>query len=213
MRSTLLPKSLLVAALSGVVVLAGLGAQNATAAQTSAVDAAAQTSTVDAAAVSDADTETEVRFLEMADLIWQSCAPDLSETPDGVAAPATVEPAPDSVQPVLVDPVPLDATEECVAQRHQPSISRAFSGTNTGTGSYEELRTKLIGLKYPAAWIHRMPDFNGRPVVRLDLRVGADHQALEVTDIGNSVMIEAFGAPEGVSVTEVRLPRLLDMPF
>ncbi|MFJ7268867.1 hypothetical protein ACIQV3_19870 [Streptomyces sp. NPDC099050] len=206
MRSTLLPKSLLVAALS-VVVVAGLGAQNATAAQTSAV----------AAAVAVSDADAEVRFLEMTDLIWQSCAPDLSETTDAVAAPTTVEPMPDSVQPVLVDPVPLDPTEECVAQRHQLRISRAFpgtaTGTGTGTGTYEELRNKLIGLKYPAARIHRMPDFNGKPVVRLDLRVGADHLALEVTDIGNSVMIEAFGAPEGVSVTEVRLQRLLDLPF
>lgn len=212
MRSTLLPKSLLVAALSGIVVLAGLGAQHATAAQTSVVGAVGA---VGVAAASDEDAEA--RFLEMADLIWQGCAPDLSETPDGVASSAvadtyTVESAPDSVQPVVVDPVPLDSTEECVARRHQLRIGQAFSGTNTGTdtGTYEGLRTKLIGLKYPAARIHRMPDFNGEPVARLDLRVGADHLALEVTDIGNSVMIEAFGAPEGVSVTEVRLERLLD---
>ncbi|MCX5405702.1 hypothetical protein OHA37_17635 [Streptomyces sp. NBC_00335] len=205
MRTTLLPKSLLVAALSGVVVLAGLGAQNATAAPTSVPGAVAAS-----------DQDAEVRFLELADLIGQSCAPDLSLTVDAVASSAeagtttAVEPAPDSVQPVPVDAVPLDATEECVAQRHQTRISRAFSGTNTGT--YEELRNKLIGLQYPAARIHRMPDFNGEPVVRIDLRVGADHPALEVTDIGNSVMIEAFGAPDGVSVTEVRLERLLDAP-
>ncbi|MFF8611002.1 hypothetical protein ACF06X_34420 [Streptomyces sp. NPDC015346] len=57
-----------------------------------------------------------------------------------------------------------------------------------------------------------MPDFNGEPVARLDLRVGAEHLALEVTDIGYGVMVEAFGAPHGVSVTEVRLEQLLDAP-
>jgi hypothetical protein len=42
-----------------------------------------------------------------------------------------------------------------------------------------------------------MPDFNGEPVARLDLRVGAEHLALEATDIGYGVMVEAFGAPHG----------------
>ncbi|MFD5367821.1 hypothetical protein [Streptomyces sp. NPDC127103] len=57
-----------------------------------------------------------------------------------------------------------------------------------------------------------MPNFAGRPVVRLDLRVGSGHLALEVTDIGNGVMVRAFGAPEYVSVTEVRLKQELDWP-
>jgi hypothetical protein len=195
MRSIIFPKSLLAAALGGVVVLAGLGAQSA---------AAAQTSTVSTVAANDDDAEA--RFLEMADLISQSCALAVSDGVDDVASASVA----DNVADTVVDPVPLTATEECAAQRHQLRISKAFSGTDTAT--YEELQAKLTSLKYPAARIHRMPDFSGEPVARLDLRVGAEHLALEVTDINNGVMVEAFGAPEGVSVTEVRLEPLLDEP-
>lgn len=80
------------------------------------------------------------------------------------------------------------------------------------TATYGEMRDKLTSLKYPAARIHRMPDFSGEPVARLDVRVGAERLALEVTGINNGVMVEAFGAPEGVSVTEVRLEPQLDPP-
>ncbi|MFI6015884.1 hypothetical protein ACIBAG_45190 [Streptomyces sp. NPDC051243] len=204
MRSILLPKSLLAAALGGVAVLACFGAQNATADQTSMVNTVAAS-----------DDEAEARFLEMADFISQSCAPDVSGGVDDVASAsvadtAAAEPTPDSTLPVLVDPVPLTATEECAAERHQLRISRAFSGLDTAT--YEEMRDKLASLNYPAARVHRMPDFSGEPVARLDLRVGAEHLALEVTDIDSGVMVRAFGAPEGVSVTEVRLEPQLDAP-
>ncbi|WP_405933548.1 hypothetical protein [Streptomyces sp. NBC_00827] len=206
MRSIFLPKSMLAAALGGVVVLVGFGAPNATADQTS-VSIVATTS----------DDDAETRFLEMADLISQICAPDVSSSVDAVASASAVvadttaaEPTPDSTLPVLVDPVALTVAEECAAQRHQLRISRAFSGIDTAT--YAEMRDKLTSLKYPAARIHRMPDFSGEPVARLDLRVGAEHLALEVTDINNGVMVEAFGVPEGVSVTEVRLERQVDPP-
>ncbi|WP_190086575.1 hypothetical protein [Streptomyces longisporoflavus] len=198
MRSTFLPKPLLAAALGGVVVLAGFGAQDATADQASAARTVAATS----------DAGAEARFLEMADLFSQVCAPDVSS---GAGADATaVEPPPDSTLPVLFDPVPLSVTETCVAQRHQLRISKAFSGK--GPATYEEMRDKLTSLRYPAARIHRMPDFAGKPVARLDVRVGADHLALQVTGIPSGVMVEAFGAPEGVSVTEVRLQPQVDLP-
>lgn len=201
MRSNFLPKSLLAAALGGVVVVAGFGAQNATADQTSMFSVAA------------ASDDAEARFLELANLIAQSCAPDVFSGTDEVASVSTAtaaEPTPDSTMPILVDEVPLTAEEECAAQRHQRRISRAFSGTDTAT--YEEVQDKLTSLDYPAARIHRMPDFSGEPAARLDLRVGAEHLALEVTDINSGVMVEAFGAPEGVSVTEVRLEPQLDGP-
>ncbi|WP_369171944.1 hypothetical protein AB5J49_29890 [Streptomyces sp. R28] len=88
-----LPKSLLTAALGGVVVLAGFGARNATADQTSVV------STVAAS-----DDTAEVRFPEMADLISQSCAPDVSGGVDDVASASVAEtpaaePTPDSTLP------------------------------------------------------------------------------------------------------------------
>ncbi|MET7854030.1 hypothetical protein ABZT48_38920 [Streptomyces avermitilis] len=205
MRSIFLPKSLLAAALGGVVVLAGFGTQNASADQTSMVSTVAATS----------DDAAEARFLEMASLFSQSCAPHAF---NGVAAVASAsvadttatEPPPVSTLPVLVGPVPLTVTEKCVAQRYQLRISKAFSGKDTAT--YEEMRDKLMSLNYPAARIYRMPDFAGQPVARLDVRVGAEHLALEVTDINNGVMVEAFGAPEGVRVTKVWLERRLDRP-
>jgi len=89
-------------------------------------------------------------------------------------------------------------------------ITKAFSGKETAT--YEQMRDRLTTLKYPGARIYRMPNFAGEPVARLDVRVGADHLALEVTDIGHGVMVRAFGAPQDVSVTDVRLKPQLDRP-
>ncbi|MFD3946200.1 hypothetical protein [Streptomyces sp. NPDC058579] len=195
MRSIHLSKSLLASALGGVVLLTGIGAQQATAGQTPMVKAASVTNPF------------ESRFLEMADLIAQSCAPDVS---DSAAAAPAAEPSPDTTLPILVDPVPLSSEESCAAQRHQARISRAFSGT--GAASYTDLRNRLMKLNYPPARMYRMPDFSGEPRVRLDLRVGAERLALEVTDLGNSVMVEAFGVPKDVKVTEVRLVPQLDAP-
>jgi hypothetical protein len=206
MRLIFLPKPLLAAALGGVVVLAGFGTQNATADQASVVSTVAATS----------DDDAEARFQELDSIFWQSCAPDVSSGSAAVAsaslADATAaEPPPDHVpRPVLFDPVPLGVTETCVAQKHQGRIWSAFRGK--GTVTYEEMRDRLTSLRYPAARIHRMPDFSGKPVVRLDLRMGAGHSALEVTGLNNSVMVRVFGAPEGVSVTEVRLMPELSWP-
>lgn len=205
MRSTSLPKSLLAAVLGGVIVLAGFGAQNATADQTSVASTAATS-----------DASAEARFLEMADLISQSCAPDVSiGTADAasasVADTVAAEPTPDSTMPILVDEVPLTAEEKCAAERHARRVSTVFWGTDTAT--YEAVQKRLTSLGYPAARIYRMPEFAGEPVARLDLRVGADLLALEVSGTYLGVMVEAFGAPEGVSVTEVRLERQLDVPM
>ncbi|MFE7598672.1 hypothetical protein [Streptomyces sp. NPDC057494] len=219
MRSILSPKPLLTAALGSVVVLAAVGTQSAHAATTrsSATTTAAASARASAAHASAARTaraatvvtsarEAEARFLELADLIAQSCEPNVFSAAGHLAS----APTPDSTMPVLADPVPLIPTEECAAQRHQLRISKAFSGKETAT--YEQMRDRLTTLRYPGARIHRMPNFAGRPVARIDLRVGAEHLAVEVTDIGHSVMVEAFGAPHDVSVTEVRLERVLARP-
>ncbi|GEB57310.1 hypothetical protein [Streptomyces gardneri] len=234
MRSILLPKPLLTAALGSVVVLAALGTQSAHAATTqvtaprasattnaasapsaraSAVNAAVRVSarasaarTARAATVLTSARVAEARFLELANLIGQSCEPRVFSAVGHV----TSEPTPDSTQPVLSDPVPLTTTEQCAAQRHQLRIRKAFAGKETAT--YEQMRAGLTGLEYPGARIHRMPNFAGKPVARLDLRVGAGRLALEVTYIGHGVMVEAFGAPQDFSVTDVRLKRHLDRP-
>ncbi|QES20165.1 hypothetical protein DEJ46_14490 [Streptomyces venezuelae] len=148
----------------------------------------------------------EARFLELAHLLAQSCEPQVLSAAGHVAS----APTPDHPLPVLADPVPLTPAEECAAQRHQFRINKAFSGQETAT--YEQLRDRLKALTYPGARIHRMPNFTGKPVVRLDLRVGAEHLALEVTDIGHGVMVRAFGAPQGWMVTDVRLKRQPDRP-
>ncbi|MFB7835189.1 hypothetical protein [Streptomyces sp. NPDC056056] len=214
MRSILLPKPLITAAV-GSVLLVAVGTQGATAATKAPAPAAKSVASARtpaayvptrAVTVLPRVSEAEARFLELADLIGQSCEPRVLRAVGRVAS----EPTPDSTMPVLVDPLPLHPTEECAAQRHQLRISKAFSGTETGT--YARMRDRLTALRYPEARIHRMPNFAGRPVVRLDLRVGSGHLALEVTDIGNSVMVRAFGAPEHVSVTEVRLKQEVDWP-
>ncbi|MGW7048412.1 hypothetical protein ACWGDT_38270, partial [Streptomyces avermitilis] len=81
MRSIFLPKPLLAAALGGVVVLAGFGAQNATADQTSMVSTVAATS----------DDAAEARFLELASLLSQNCAPDVSDGSAAVASASTAD--------------------------------------------------------------------------------------------------------------------------
>ncbi|MFE7584537.1 hypothetical protein ACFU5Y_23590 [Streptomyces gardneri] len=226
MRSIFLPKPLLTAALGSVVVLAAVGTQSAHA--TTTPTRAAATTTASAASARTAAVHTtsreaavrnaraakavtrarvaEARFLELAHLFAQSCEPQVLTA----VGHATSEPAPDHALPVLADPVPLTPAEACAAERHQLRISKAFSGKETAT--YEQMRDRLTTLQYPEARIHRVANFAGRPVVRLDLRVGAEHLALEVTDIGQGVMIRAFGAPQGWMVTDVRLQRQLDRP-
>nr|WSW65882.1 hypothetical protein OG461_06635 [Streptomyces sp. NBC_00995] len=219
MGSILLSKSLLTTALGSVVVLAAVGAQGAhatTSASATATTPAARHSavrstsrdavarTARAATVGTSAREAEARFLELADLITQSCEPN-AVSATGHRTPAT---APALL--VLVDPVPLTPAEECAARKHQLRIIKAFSGAEQGT--YAQMRAGLTSLRYSGARIHRMPNFAGRPVSRLDLRVGAEHLALEVTGIGHGVMVQAFGAPQDVSVTEVRLRRQLDRP-
>ncbi|MDT0573487.1 hypothetical protein RM704_39625 [Streptomyces sp. DSM 3412] len=189
MRPHLLPKSLLVTVLGGAL-LTGLGAPSAMAAAPASATAVAAMS----------DDAAEARFFEMNDLFWQSCAPDVSDS-DGPALPPG-----DPIDPLPVDPydpVRLDPTEQCVADRHARRVSKAFSGTDVT--DHAALLTKLTGLKYPAARIHRVPDHLGEPRVRLDLRMGGDHVALQVTGTGLGVTTETFGASEGVSVTDVRL--------
>jgi hypothetical protein len=193
-----LPKSLLVAALGGAMVLGGLGAQSAT---------AAQTSTVGVAAASD---DAEARFFEMQELFWQVCAPDVEDSGELAAPSATGTTSVDPVPTDPYDPVPLDATEQCVADRHARRIAKAFSGT--GTTGYEAMQEKLTSLRYPAARIHRMPDRLGEPRARLDLRVGDDRIALEVTGTYLGVLVQTFGASKGVSVTEVLVKPPVDLP-
>lgn len=106
--------------------------------------------------------------------------------------------------------MPLDVTEQCVADRNALRISKAFSGKDTTT--YEAVQEKLTSLRYPAARIHRMPDHGGAPRARLDLRLGDDRAALEVTGTYLGVMVETFGASKGVSATEVLLEPQVDEP-
>ncbi|WP_426568840.1 hypothetical protein [Streptomyces canus] len=121
-------------------------------------------------------------------------------------APPTPAPTPtlDSTGRTPVDEVPLTGVEECSGGEHAQRVGEAFG--NTETAGYQVMQTKLAGLDYPAARIHRMPDRAGAPRARLDLRVMGSHLALEVTGTTNGVLVEAFGAPEteDVKVTDVR---------
>ncbi|MFD8935401.1 hypothetical protein ACFV0R_09100 [Streptomyces sp. NPDC059578] len=188
MRSMSTAKSLLASALGGVVILSGIGAQSAVAAPTPKPRVVA--ASLDGA---------EMRFFDLAQLIGQSCAPRVPHK------------ALDSVASASVDPVPLNASESCAAQRHQLRITNAFKGT--GLTTYAEMQAKLAGRHYPGARTHRMPDRFGKPVARVDLRLGAERLAVEISGFGQSVMVRAFGVPDGVHVTAVRLKPELDRPM
>ncbi|MFF8974672.1 hypothetical protein [Streptomyces sp. NPDC014995] len=199
MRSRCLPKSTRVksvlAATLGCVVLCGFGAQNAAAAT---------------------DSDAEARFVQLTTGITDYCTPvppGGGGVVDDVSEPSSESEGIDSTQPVPVEEVPLTAVEQCAGEVHAERINDAFwqAGAN---GSYEALHAKLTELDYPASRIHRMTDSGGSPRARIDLRQwDGDHLALQVTGTYLGVMVEAFGAPEGVSVTEVRLKPQLDEPM
>ncbi|WP_149826030.1 hypothetical protein [Streptomyces tailanensis] len=194
MRTKILPKSFLVksvlAATLSCVVLSCYGATNA-------------------AAATDSDAET--RFLNFANSITDYCTPVLPGG-GGVIDGDLSEPTDlDSTQPVSVEEVPLTAIEKCRGELHAERIHEAFS--STGANDYEVLHEKLTALDYPAARIHWMPEHAGVPRTRIDLRVaGGDHLAVEVNGYNTFVTVEAFGVPEGVSVTDVRRNLVLDPP-
>ncbi|SPF06596.1 hypothetical protein [Streptomyces sp. MA5143a] len=196
MRSNPLRKSLLVAALGGAVVLSCVGVGGA-------------------AAATAGDAET--RFVELATSIRDYCTPvrPSGGVISGPAATSSVSRSGnlDSTQPVSVAAVPLNAVERCAGEQHQRRLHEGFwqAGANR---SYKALRAKLIELGYPASRIHRMPDFSGSPRARVDLRVPAgDRLAVQVTGTYLGAMIETFGTPKGVGVTEVRLKPVIDRPM
>ncbi|MFJ9560182.1 hypothetical protein ACIRQQ_09090 [Streptomyces fuscichromogenes] len=127
------------------------------------------------------------------------------DIPVSVAGPTPrTTTAPDLAEPEPAEEVALTGVEECAGGRHAQRIGEAFEGVRT-TG-YRAMRQRLADLDYPESRIHRMPDRAGAPRARLDLRVIGSHLALEVSEAGGSVTVEAFGAPgtEGVSVTDVQ---------
>ncbi|MCJ0871198.1 hypothetical protein [Streptomyces sp. AP-93] len=119
-------------------------------------------------------------------------------------APAPPEPDPDVTPPDPKEEVTLNAAEECFGGDHVRRVSEAFE--NTKTADYQAMQKKLTDLGYPAAYIHRMPDHEGAPRARVDLRLLGSRLALEVTGTSSGVSAEAFGASEeeGVNVADVK---------
>ncbi|WP_327304860.1 hypothetical protein OG730_15825 [Streptomyces sp. NBC_01298] len=119
--------------------------------------------------------------------------------------PPPPEPDPDVTPADPYEEVTLNPAEECFGGDHVRRISEAFK--NTTTGDYEVMRKRLTELGYPAPYIHRMPDHEGVPRARLDLRLFGGRLALEVTGSrSGGVIAEAFGASEreGVNVADVK---------
>lgn len=108
--------------------------------------------------------------------------------------------------------MPLTGVEKCTGDAYAKRLGEAFK--NTETTGYPAMREKLTGLGYPAARVHRMPDHAGAPRSRIDLRVLGGRVALEVTGVGDGVVVEVFGAPETeeVKVTDVKRKPGLDAP-
>ncbi|WP_202500235.1 MULTISPECIES: hypothetical protein [Streptomyces] len=172
------------------------------------------------------DNDPEARFRVLATAITQSCGPvrvdrvTASVSPSKAASAAAAAAASASrsaswsaSRSTSVPEVPLGVVEACAARVHVQRVDDAFE--STGTSGYRAMRDKLTELGYPASRIHRMPDvFSDTPRARLDLRVDGGHLALDVTDYGANVVVEAFGAPAstGVSVTDVRRTPIVDRP-
>ncbi|MEV7674330.1 hypothetical protein [Streptomyces sp. NPDC088752] len=177
------------------------------------------------------DPDPEVRHLAVATRILDDCEPGdpapggpgpVEPAPEGTIPsrhpsegaplpleapepPAGPEPAPTGTGPV--EEVPLDPLDKCAGDAHAERILTAFGGT--GPADYPALRKKLTGLEYPPSRIHRMPDRDGSPRARIDLRFMGNNLALEVTGTRHRVRVEPFGVPEtdDVRITTVQRKR------
>ncbi|MFZ4297598.1 hypothetical protein ACOZE3_06685 [Streptomyces cinereoruber] len=166
--------------------------------------------------------DPEARYLAVSTRILDDCDPTtpVEPTPEGTIPPrrslpedgpvpleapeppSDPEPAPTRTGPV--EEVPLDPLDKCAGDAHAERILTAFDGT--GPADHAALRQKLTSLDYPPSRIHRMPDHDGSPRARLDLRFMGNNLALEITGTRDRVSVEPFGAPEteDVRITEVR---------
>lgn len=117
--------------------------------------------------------------------------------------PPPPEPDPDFTPADPYEEVTLNPAEECFGGDHVRRVSEGFK--NTRTADYQAMQKKLTDLGYPAPYIHRMPDHEGAPRARVDLRLMGSRLALEVTGTSSGVSAEAFGASEeeGVNMVDV----------
>lgn len=222
MRSFSLPKPVAAAAL-GCLILTGCGAQKA-------ADQALAGSAVSANLTAD---DAELGFMELSVRLAEGCTPDAPNSdssapepedlpgatpPAGSTPPGTpdasgdipipvdspAEPTPEATVPAQVNEVALNDIETCVGGEHIKLISNAFNGA--GAADYQQMADRLTALGYPATRIYKMPEHDGSPRARLDLRMMGSRLALEVTAIGSGVVVEAFGVPEreDVNVTQVQ---------
>ncbi|MFJ4340221.1 hypothetical protein [Streptomyces sp. NPDC088915] len=173
------------------------------------------------------DPDPEMRYLAVSTRILDDCEPvdptpvdqtPVEPVPEGTipprhlsegdplpleapGPPSDPEPAPTRTGPV--EEVPLDLLDKCAGDAHAGRVLRAFDGT--GPADYPALRKKLTSLDYPPSRIHRMPDRDGSPRARLDLRFMGNNLVLEITGTRHRVLVEPFGAPEtdDVRVTSV----------
>ncbi|MFC8011530.1 hypothetical protein [Streptomyces cinereoruber] len=165
--------------------------------------------------------DPELRYLAVSTRILDDCDPTtpVEPTPEGTIPPrpprkagplpldapkppSDPEPAPTRTGPI--EEVPLDPLDKCAGDAHAARVLTAFDGT--GPADYAGLRKRLTSLDYPPFRIHRMPDHDGSPRARLDLRFMGNNLALEITGTRDGVSVESFGAPEteDVRITDVR---------
>ncbi|MBW8793375.1 MAG: hypothetical protein JF597_07195 [Streptomyces sp.] len=125
------------------------------------------------------------------------------DIPVPVDGPTPPDTAPATTEAKPVEEVPLTGVEKCDGGEHVKRISKALR--DASATSYRTMHERLTELDYPASRIHRMPNRSGALRARLDLRMMGSHLALEVTGVGDRVIVEAFGAPEteGTNVTDV----------
>ncbi|WP_282697680.1 hypothetical protein [Streptomyces sp. CC208A] len=171
-------------------------------------------------------SDPELRFLALIGRVLDGCAPgglpDPPEVPteepaDGQTPPEPLqptepprglpEPPPSSPEPARtgpVDEVPLTPLDQCTGKAHAARVQEAFAGA--APADRTALGEKLATLDYPPSRIHPMPDHEGAPRVRLDLRFMGNNLVLEVTGTRDGVLAEPFGAPEteDVKSSEVR---------
>ncbi|MGW1767103.1 hypothetical protein ACWCQL_23915 [Streptomyces sp. NPDC002073] len=93
--------------------------------------------------------------------------------------PATAAPDATPARPGTAAQAPLSEAERCVGDRHARRITEALR--KAAPADHQALRTALVGLDYPAARIHRLPDGD---TTRVDLRFMGGRAVLDITGTG-----------------------------
>lgn len=231
MRSTFLPKPVLVAVL-GCLTLSGCGTQNTTTDQNRAGRAV---SAMPPLKTSLSDNESEMRFLTLMSRITQHCAPDASTVSGGVPKPEdpsggegapTPRQGPGETAPEVPSaggemPLPLDGPPRAKptpdSTGSKPAQEVPLNGTEKCSGNEHAKRVSnafknVRTTNYPAIR-EKLTDLNYpmSRIHRMPNKAGAPRARLDLRMMGSHLALEVTGTSSGVIVQAFGVPETEDV--